>query len=430
MGHFMKTDLRYQNGSLYQHHGAWYVRYRQRISKEDGSSNLNHASKHLGRSKDFRNISDVELCRASFMQTVNRDRLSANSRITLTAFVEGAYLPWTKEERRASTSKGHHEIWINHIRDHVGQLRLREFRTVDASRMLRAIAKANDLTTTTLQHIKSVLSTIFTYAKNEGAFDGANPVDGVLIPRHAKEPGETHAYDLGQVLQILDRLPLLEKSLVATAALAGLRQGELRGLEWTDYMGTELVIKRSIWMSVVNLPKTRASRDSVPVIPALAEILDEYRKSVGNPEVGVVFHSGDGLPISVDRVGRRVVRRELEAIRLPWYGWHAFRRGLASNLYEIGAQDKVVQRILRHSKPHVTRERYIKVFDRTVLEAVEKVQTRIEELRQAKADRQQLQLKFGDSVIAESPTSGGFPPFSPVRPPFGHQIIAGSVVSC
>src|SRR5713226_5803300 len=85
-----------------------------------------------------------------------------------------------------------------------------------ASRMLRAIAKTNDFTTTTLQHIKSVLSTIFTYAKNEGAFDGTNPVDGVLIPRHAKEPGETQAYDLGRVLQILDRLPILEKSLVAT----------------------------------------------------------------------------------------------------------------------------------------------------------------------------------------------------------------------
>jgi len=70
----MKTDLRYQNGFLYEHHGAWYVRYRQRISKEDGSCNLNHLSKHLGRSKDFRDISDVELRRASFMQTVNRDR--------------------------------------------------------------------------------------------------------------------------------------------------------------------------------------------------------------------------------------------------------------------------------------------------------------------------------------------------------------------
>jgi integrase len=426
----MKTNLRYQNGSLYEHHGAWFVRYSQRISEQDGSANLNRVSKYLGRSKDFPSISDVERSRASFMQTVNRDRLGANSRITLTAFVEGAYLPWTKEERRASTSKGHHEIWNNHIRDHVGEICLREFRTVDASRMLRAIAKEKDLTKTTLQHIKSVLSTIFMYAKNEGAFDGANPVDGVLIPRHAKEPGETHAYELAQVLQILECLPLLERSLVATAALAGLRQGELRGLEWADYTGTELVVKRSIWMSVVNPPKTRASRDSVPVIPALAEILDEYRKSMGSPEAGVVFHSGDGLPICLDKVGRRVIRRALEATGLPWYGWHAFRRGLASNLYAMGAQDKVVQRILRHSKPHVTRERYIKVFDRTVLDAVEKVQARIEELSQAKEDRRQLELKFGDDETAESHADDGFEPSSPVKPPFSHQCIAGSVVSC
>jgi len=64
-----------------------------------------------------------------------------NSRITLAAFVvDGFYLPWAKEARRASTSTGHRQIWINHLRDRVGELRLREFRTVDASRMLRALA--------------------------------------------------------------------------------------------------------------------------------------------------------------------------------------------------------------------------------------------------------------------------------------------------
>src|SRR5246127_3443659 len=115
---------------------------RQRISQLDGSSQLKRVSKCLGRSNDFSNIFEVEKSRESFMQTVNRDRLSANSRITLTAFVEGAYLPWTKEERRASTSKGHREIWINYLRNRVGELRLREFRTVDASRMLRAIRPA------------------------------------------------------------------------------------------------------------------------------------------------------------------------------------------------------------------------------------------------------------------------------------------------
>jgi integrase len=425
----MKTNLRYQNGSLYEHYGAWFVRYSRRISEQDGSTNLNRVSKYLGRSKDFRSISDVERSRASFMQTVNRYRLSANSRITLTAFVEGAYLPWTKEERRASTSKGHHEIWINHIRDHVGELHLREFRTVDASRMVRAIAQENDLTKTRLKHIKSVLSTIFTYAKNEGAFDGANPVDGVLIPMHAKEPGETHAYDLVQVLQILERLPLLEKSLVATAALAGLRQGELRGLEWTDYTGTELVVKRSIWMSVVNPPKTRASRDSVPVIPALAEILDEYRRSMGSPEAGVVFHSGDGLPICVDKVGRRVIRRALETTGLPWYGWHASGRDLRRTCMKLGPRTKSYSAFCV-TRSRTSPENYIKVFDRTVLDAVDKVQARIEELRQVKKDRRQLELKFGDDGIVESHADDGFVPFSPVKPPLCHQSIGDSVVSC
>ena len=429
----MKVNFHYQEGYLYEDHGAWYVQYRQQISQADGSSQLKHVSKHLGRSKDFSNLFEVEQCRASFMQTANRDRLSANSRITLTAFVEGAYLPWTKEERRASTSKGHQEIWINYPRNRVGELRLREFRTVDASRMLRAIAKERDLTKTTLQHIKSVLSTIFTFAKNDGAFDGANPVDGVLIPWDAREPGETHAYDLSQVLQILDRLPLLVKSLVATAAFAGLRLGELRGLEWTDYTGTELTINRSIWRSVVSPPKTRASRNSVPVIPALAEILDEYRRSIGNPETGVVFHSGNRLPINADKLGRRVIRPTLEAIHLPWYGWHAFRRGLASNLYAIGAPDKVVQRILRHSKPHVTKEHYIKVFDCTVVEAVDKMQAQIEELRKTKGIGRQLELRFDDgqqgASTSESSTANGVPHLSTVRPAVGQQIFSSCVRS-
>jgi integrase len=83
--------------------------------------------------------------------------------------------------------------------------------------------------------------------------------------------------------------------MVAIAAFAGLRQGELRGLEWADYTGSELAINRSIWMSVVSPPKTRASRDTVPVIPALAEILDEYRRSMGNPKAGMSFHFGNSV---------------------------------------------------------------------------------------------------------------------------------------
>ena len=111
------------------------------------------------------------------------------------------------------------------------------------------------------------------------------------------------------------------------------------------------------------------------------------------------------------RVERRVIRPALEAIGLPWRGWHAFRRALASNLYALGAPDKVVQRVLRHSRPHVTKERYIKVFDRTVIEAAEKMQKRIEELGQTKEPCRQLELRFSDGVERPPTALGKYPTF-------------------
>ena len=43
---------------------------------------------------------------------------------------------------------------------------------------------------------------------------------------------------------IADTPSWLISAFIATAAFAGLRRGELRGLEWTDYTGTELRINR------------------------------------------------------------------------------------------------------------------------------------------------------------------------------------------
>lgn len=256
--------------------------------------------------------------------------------------------------------------------------------------MLRAIAEEHDLSKTTLQHIKSVLSAVFTHAKNEGAFDGANPVQDARIPRNAREPGDTFAYNLAQIRRILDILPLLPKAVIAAAAFAGLREGELRGLEWPDYKGDSLAVNRSIWKTVVNRPKTRASAQSVPVIRQLSEILNDYRISVGNPSIGVMFHNGGGERLDLDKLAQRVVRPVVQAIGLEWYGWHGFRRGIASNLYELGANDKVVQRVLRHAKPHVTKERYIKTFDPAVLAAMKSLERTLDTLNLCSATVQQV----------------------------------------
>jgi integrase len=385
----MTKSVRYQDGYLYADRAAWYVKYRVQVRQEDGSIKLRQRAKMLGRLADYPRESHIMPLKIEFMQRLNAGKFTPESSMNLSEFVEKVYLPYI-EGLRASTKKGYREIWNNHICNRVGQIRLREFRTVDASRMLKAIAEEHDLSKTTLQHIKSVLSGVFSHAKNEGAFDGVNPVQDARIPRNAREARETFAYSLTQTRSILSVLPLLPKAAIATASFAGLREGELRGLEWPDFAGDSLAVNRSIWKTVVNRPKTRASAQAVPVIRQLAEILNAYRLSMGNPQSGVMFHSGAGQHMDFDKLGQNLIRPAVEALRLEWYGWHGFRRGIASNLYELGANDKVVQRILRHAKPHVTKERYIKAFDPAVLAAMKSLETSLDMLSECSATVQQV----------------------------------------
>ena len=59
------------------------------------------------------------------------------------------------------------------------------------------------------------------------------------------------------------------------------------------------------------------------------------------------------------------------------------RRGITSNLYALGADDKIVQRILRHVKSHVTKERYIKATDPAVLASMKKLEATLDAMSQS-----------------------------------------------
>ena len=64
------------------------------------------------------------------------------------------------------------------------------------------------------------------------------------------EPGEAYAYNLVQILRILEVLPLSPKAAVATASFAGLREGELRGVEWPDFSDDAITVICSIWKTM------------------------------------------------------------------------------------------------------------------------------------------------------------------------------------
>ena len=201
------------------------------------------------------------------------------------------------------------------------------------------------------------MSGIFRYAVRIGVLNGANPVRDACLPK-AKPGRDTHAYTLDQILKMLEILPVRAKAIVAIAAFAGLRKGEIRSLKAEDCDDASLRIRRAAWRKAVGSPKGKRGCGTVPLIPTAARALDAYLATV-KPK-NYIFETFRGDPADLDYMVREVIRPALVANGLPWYGLHAFRRGLATNLHELGVADIVIQAILRHSDVSVTRQAYIK----------------------------------------------------------------------
>jgi len=144
----------------------------------------------------------------------------------------------------------------------------------------------------------------------------------------------------------------------AIAAFAGLRRSEIQGLEWSDLEGDRLWVRRSVVAGNENAPKSRASRSWVPIIAPLATILTEYRTE---DSAGSMFPFGLG----------HLVRTQLR--KAGGQGLQAARRGLASNLFELGVDDLTVSRILRHQGVQVTRAHYVKLRDARVDNAMSRL---------------------------------------------------------
>jgi integrase len=276
------------------------------------------------------------------------------------------------KQLRPATLKQYKDIWQNHLKPRIGSLTLRGFRTVHGESMLAQIAEKNSLGRSSLRHCKAFLSGAFKQAKRLGVLDGVNPIQDVSIPRVA-ESEETYAYSLAEVKSMLALLPEPARTVVLAAAWTGLRKSELRGLTWADFDGKELTVRRSVWNGTISEPKTRRSRAPIPVVKQLADALEMHKVRSGQlaqPDLPI-FQAGNGKPLNLDNLARRVISPVA-----AWHGWHAFRRGLATNLHAIGVDDKTIQAILRHSNVGLTMNVYVKTVNQSQIDAMDALDTR------------------------------------------------------
>jgi integrase len=131
--------------------------------------------------------------------------------------------------------------------------------------------------------------------------------------------------------------------------------------------------KRLSWSA--RLAENTRQPDDVPVIPTLRSKLDLWRLRCKNPTSGLMFPSETGAPLDPSNLDR-TIRRELKKAG-PWFRFHAFRRGVATNLHDAGVHDLTIQRVLRHSDPSTTRRSYIKRLPKQAIDAMAKMQEQI-----------------------------------------------------
>jgi len=384
-----------QRGTIIKHRASWTLLYYD-TQYRDGKKKRVRVSKKLAPvGKEHPSKASVRHLADEILAPLNRKQLQPESALLITEYIENHYFPSVEPELRPSTYKGYKDfIYAAHLKTRLN-IRLRDFRTVHGQRILRDIHVGRR----TLMHIKSFLSGVFKHAKQNGVLDGLNPMVDVSIPKKAEKKFKGAAYTIDEVMRFIEDLEPKEwqsdkekrayetaGDVIAILSLTGLRQSEARGLRWSDWDEEQqtLDISRAVWQTKVGPTKNPASESTIPVIPLLKAALDARRKRI-NARPGDYIFAGErrGTPLNFHNLENRVIKPAIENARLigevggvEWKGFHGLRRGLASNLFGMGVNPKVIAAILRHGDVASTLQFYIQTPDSESRLAMEKLESR------------------------------------------------------
>jgi integrase len=292
--------------------------------------------------------------------------------------IEGLVRPRTLEdyagrlERHVLPRLGEHrldEIGIDDILALIGDLRLRGY------------------SDSTISTVFIPLSRLFAHAVRRSVIE-ANPISKLdRSERPRVSTRERPVLGRDEIGRLLDAAAPRYRTLLATAILSGLRQGELLGLHWrdVDFDNEVIRVRNALDRQRRNVPpKTQHALRDVVLMPALAEALQQHQAQspFANPD-DYVFTTRVGTPLHSANLGARALKPALKKAGLRPVRWHDLRHTFASLLIAGGANITFVSRQLGHSSSQITLRVYAHLLDRE---------------EQAQRTRQMLQDMLGSIV--------------------------------
>lgn len=221
----------------------------------------------------------------------------------------------------------------------------------------------------TISKIKMVMGQVFDHADIHDLETCRNPVSKVRVPGSEDEDKEVRILQPQETWQIVSCLQDPEKTLVVLIAATGVRISEALALQWKHvrFEDKSIRVEQAFRLSEITTTKTKSSKASVPMCKALAEILQTWRsQSPYHRESDFVFAS-DKLNGRKPRTGQVVNRCYLKPAAIAAgvitpgerFGFHLLRHSLSTWVNNATKDVKVVQTLLRHSKPDITVGTYI-----------------------------------------------------------------------
>jgi integrase len=227
------------------------------------------------------------------------------------------------------------------------------------------VLESKGLAPKTIRNIVATLSALFTFAKApKRRWAAVNPCDGVEMPA-VPDATEIRFLTLPEVRLAIEHAPAgmfqqLDKAVWLTAAMTGLRKGELVALRWRDidWSASRMRVRQNFVRGQFGSPKSKRSTRSVPMADAVGGELDRLSRSsqFTGPDDLVFAHPVTGGPLAKANMSRRFARA-LKTAELEEHRFHDLRHTFGTRMAAVGTPLRTLQEWMGH-RDIATTQRY------------------------------------------------------------------------
>jgi len=349
----------YGTGQLFVHRDArgrerWYGRWRvggRRVNRSLGSKRPAGSREGLTRAQAERKLQrliDTEL------HAVVEDRLSVGDAGEL-------LLEHLESLGRKRSTLGEYRSYLRiHLGPFFGNAALDKVTPGRVEAFIAAKRREGSATKSILNYL-GLLHSIFDFAERRG-LARRNPVKNVDKPERPGQTPDIRFLDDTEMDALIDAVPddargATERTLYLTAAMTGLRQGELLGLRWQDidWPAGRVRVRRSFVRGEFGTPKSRRSSRSVPLADEVAgELERHFQRSAYQGDGDLVFcHPQTGQPLDRSRLLKRF-KAAGKLAGLKHVRFHDLRHTFGTRMAGAGVPLRTLQEWMGHRDSKTT----------------------------------------------------------------------------